>query len=79
MKRTSMRSRPGSLSASETNIGPSAEPPIPTLISCVNRGLESGLISPECTAAAKRWMAATVLSISFAISAEGASFGDLSQ
>ena len=56
MKWTAILSVPGSPSASATNSGPSAEPPMPIESNCVNLPAFGGLISPACTSAANALM-----------------------
>ena len=79
MKSIRIRSVAGSPRASATNIGPSAEPPIPMDSTPVNRAALGGRICPPWTPAANALTSAMVLRISAAISGVGARSGFRSQ
>ena len=66
-------------SASATNCGPSADPPMPTTSTSVNFLPPGAATPPECTAAAKRPIAAFVSSMALRNSSLGASAGVRSQ
>ena len=78
MKWMRMRSEEGLLSASLTNMGPSAEPPMPIASTCVNREAMGGRIFPACTSAAN-FLMDVVSDNSPAISFVGESCGARSQ
>jgi hypothetical protein len=79
MKCSFIASSAGLPSASATNIGPSAEPPMPMDSTWVNRAACVGLTAPRCTDAVNVLTCSTVLRISAAISADGARLGARSQ
>jgi hypothetical protein len=62
-----------------TNIGPSAEPPMPTRSILVNLGAPAGRILPVCTSEANARMRARVSVMASRIAAVGASDGFRSQ
>lgn len=79
MKSIRIWSVAGSPSASATNIGPRADPPIPMHRTPVYRPAFGGRVLPAWTAAANALMSATVFRISVAISGVGARAGARSQ